>query len=171
VITYRLAGPEDATTLAPLLEAYMAETYDGSWRGTPERLSQATGQFLDIALAIRGQRVIGFVAWTTTYDLHHCYQGAEVVDMFVVPEERGHAVAIGLLATAAAHASAAGAKFLSGAAVPAGSGPRLYQRAAVRHGDRFHLSGCAFRALAAAHTTSARSLAKAVPPREWNFEG
>jgi len=149
----------------------MEETYGGPWRGAPDRLARdAFGSHLSIAVAESNEEVVGFVAWTATYDLHHCFPGIEVLDLFVGRSFRGRGVAVGLLVSAAAHASRTGATFLSGGAVLTGSGTRLYERASIRHGDRFHLSGRAFRALAVADATSPRSLAKCLPPREWNFE-
>ena len=170
-VSYRVAAPTDAPLLAELLQAYMHETYADPWHGTRERLARdAFGKHLDMALAVSGDRVVGFAAWATTYDLHHCFPGVEVVDMFVQPSYRGRGIAVGLLATVAAHAQRAGATFMTGAAVSAGSGGKLYARAAIRHGEKFHLSGRAFRSLAEADPASPRSVLRSLPSKEWNFE-
>jgi GNAT superfamily N-acetyltransferase len=171
-ICYRLATSQDAPALAELLQRYMHETYDGPWRGTPDRLERdAFGAHLNIVVAVSGERLVGFAAWGPTYDLHHCVRGVEIVDMFVVPSHRGWAVAVGLLATVAAHGLRGGAMFVTGSGVPTGTGAKLYERGAIRHGDKFYLSGRAFRALAQADPTSPRGLVRSVPARDWNFEG
>jgi len=170
-VSYRIAEPRDAPALAELLQAYMRETYANPWHGTRERLERdALGAHLNMALAVSGDRAVGFAAWGATYDLHHCFPGIEVVDMFVLPSHRGRGIAVGLLATAAAHGRRAGATFMAGGAVPTGSGNKLYARAAIQHGDKFHLSGRAFRTLAEADPASPRSVLRSLPSKEWNFE-
>jgi len=171
-VSYRLATPQDAPALETLLERYMHETYASPWRGTRERLERdAFGAHLNIVVAVSGERLVGFAAWGPAYDLHHCVRGVEIVDMFVVPSRRGWAVAAGLLVTVAAHGLRAGAMFVTGGAVPTGTAAKLYERGAIRHGDKFFLSGRAFRALAQADPTSVRGLVRSIPAREWNFEG
>ncbi len=170
-VNFRLAEPGDVTALVRLLEVYTEETFGGQWRGTLEQLKQdAFGTHVSIAVAVTNRRVVGFVAWLPSYDLHHCCVCMEVADIYVVKAHRGKGVAVGLLATAAAAGWHDGARFMSGGAVPTGSGIRLFARAAMRHGDKFHLSGRAFRILADADATSPRTLLHGVAPKGANFE-
>mgnify|MGYP001017154175 CR=1 FL=1 len=62
----------DLPELAALLSAYMAETYDDTWRGTLERLAfdQREGR-VSILVAERNDRLIGLLAWSDADDLHH----------------------------------------------------------------------------------------------------
>src|SRR5262245_36870772 len=95
-----LAG--DGGGLARLLEAYMAEALSTSWGGSADALERdlAAGR-VRVLVADESNALIGFAAWTWSYDLHHCVSGAEVLDVYVTPGRRGQAIAVALLAAVA----------------------------------------------------------------------
>jgi GNAT superfamily N-acetyltransferase len=169
--TCRPATRDDVASLARLLEAYMEETYHGTWAGRPARLEQdGFGRHFEMVVAESDGRLSAFVAWRRTYDLHHCLPGIEVIDMFVEPAVRGRGIAVRMLALAAAEGARAGATFMTGGAVDSSSVRRLYGRAAANHGGQYYLSGRAFRALVQASGVPLRELVRRLPPREWNVE-
>jgi hypothetical protein len=74
----RKANQSDIPPLGELLEAYMRETYQGAWSGNIQLLEQ---HLLDNEVGIivgetLNRKVIGFVAWVASYDLHWCLKGA-----------------------------------------------------------------------------------------------
>jgi GNAT superfamily N-acetyltransferase len=170
-IHYRAATSADLGNVAHLLDEYMQETYHGLWHGTVERLrSDAFGSHFSLTLAAAPSALVGFAAWRSTYDLHHCLPGVEVVDMFVRRPDRGRGIAACLLASVAAQSRHAGATFMTGGAVGTGAAAQLYARATVCHGDQSYLSGRAFREFAALAGASARDLVGRLPPLEWNHQ-
>ena len=149
----------------------MRETYRGAWAGTQAALERdGLGEHFRLVVAEADGTLVGFVAWRSTYDLHHCLPGLEVIDMFVEPRHRGRGVAVRMLALTAADGAGAGATFMTGGAVDTPAVRRLYGRAAANHGGQYYLSGRAFRAFAQAAGAPLRELVRRVPPREWNAE-
>jgi GNAT superfamily N-acetyltransferase len=149
----------------------MQETYHGPWHGTQLGLADdGFGARFDLTVAVGEDALIGFAAWRTTYDLHHCLPGIEVIDMYVRPPQRGRGVAACLLARVAAQATQLGATFMTGGGVETGSARRLYARATMAAGGQPYLSGRAFRALAELAGAPPRQLSGQLPPREWNLE-
>jgi GNAT superfamily N-acetyltransferase len=165
---YRPATREDVPELATLLEAYMDETFNMPWAGSPEALARdAFGDHCRFMLAVSG-RLVGFVAYQPMYDLYHCRPGVEVIDLYVVPESRSHAVAIRLLAAIADVTQRNGARFMAGQGVTTGTMPRLLRRFAHGFpGLHCYLSGRGFRAACGARN---RDLIRMLPPREWSLE-
>ena len=168
----RAAIPADAPALAALIRSYMRETYDDDWHGSLEALSRdGFGREFDMHLALRGDDVVGFLAWRRTYDLHHCMSGGEVIDMFVVPAVRGRSVGPSLVCAVADEVLRRGGQFLRGQAVDDPSVRRLYERVAVSFGVvECTVSGRAFRSLAALRHASPRSLARSLPAKSANYE-
>lgn len=170
-VEYRAATAADVDGIVVLLTDYMLETYHSIWHGTAERLKRdALGLHCQITVATHDGMCIGFAAWRLTYDLHHCLSGLEVIDMFVRPAFRGRGVGACLLAQVAAEGAKLGATFMTGGAVDAGSGRRLYDRGTMSHGGQTYLSGRAFRAFAAQAGASPRELLERLPPPEWNLQ-
>jgi hypothetical protein len=85
----RAAAQRDVPALVELLEAYMQETFRGSWPGSAEALRRdGFGREFEIQIAVTGDgRVIGFAAWTKSYDLHHCLTGGAILLAFRTPLE------------------------------------------------------------------------------------
>jgi GNAT superfamily N-acetyltransferase len=169
-IEYRAGAPSDVPNVAGLLEEYMQETYHGPWRGTRLRLAgDGFGARFHLTVAAGDSALIGFAAWRTTYDLHHCLPGIEVIDLYVRPPRRGRGVAACLLARVAAEAAQLGATYMTGGGVDTGSARRLYARATMAHGGQPYLSGRAFRAFARLAGAAPRQLSSHMPQREWNL--
>jgi GNAT superfamily N-acetyltransferase len=170
-IDYRASIPADVTSVADLLQEYMQETYHGDWHGTAHCLARdGFGARFNLSVASGEETLIGFAAWRSTYDLHHCLPGIEVIDMYVRPAERGRGVAACLLARVAAQAAQVGATFMTGGAVETGSARRLYGRSTMTHGGQPYLSGRAFRAFAELAGAVPRRLSEQLPPPEWNLD-
>jgi GNAT superfamily N-acetyltransferase len=168
---YRSATADDVGPVCRLLEAYMRETYHGPWAGTQDRLERdGFGAHFRVTVAVWEGVVVGFAAWRSTYDLHHCMPGLEVIDMYVQPSVRGRGIAACLLARLAADGAKLGARFMTGGAVESGSAARLYGRTTVSHGGQSYLSGRAFRVFAELAGVSPRQLARHLPLREWNLQ-
>jgi GNAT superfamily N-acetyltransferase len=158
--------------LVDLLEAYMRETYRDTWHGSMNSLQRdAFGKECTIHVAEVGGHVVGFVAWTNSYDLHHCLTGGDILDLYVRPSWRGLGFAPALLCSAAAELLRRGATHLKGGAVDRGTGEHLYARCAASSGaGGFIVSGRAFRKLAELGGVSPRQLARSLPPKTWNYE-
>jgi GNAT superfamily N-acetyltransferase len=168
----RLVRPDDVPALAALNVRYMRELFGRAWNGTPERL--AADLFVDrvvsAAVAERDGALVGFVAWTPAYDLHHCIRGGAICDLYVEPPWRGLGVALQLLAACCAEVRAAGGIYLVGTAV--GTGPaRLYARAAATWPTvEAILGGRAFRTIADLAGAPARAIVRGLPSPAWNHE-
>ncbi|PSN75824.1 hypothetical protein C8B47_30550 [filamentous cyanobacterium CCP4] len=86
----RPATLDDLPSLTALLEAYMQETFQRPWGGTPERLAQdGFGTEFELIVAVpEDQAPVAFAAWASHYDIHHCIKGGAVIDLFVEPAHR-----------------------------------------------------------------------------------
>ncbi len=168
----RAAAPGDVPALVPLWTAYMRETYGDEWHGSPDALRRdAFGRACEMAVAEVDGRLVGFVAWEPSYDLHHCVSGGEVLDLFVVKERRGKGTAVALLCAAAKAVQSRGGMYLKGGAVATGSGGKLYGRIGVCNpGVDCIIGGRAFRRLAELAGRPAREVARGLPARAWNYE-
>jgi GNAT superfamily N-acetyltransferase len=93
-------------------------------------------------------RIIGFVSWFPSYDLHHCVSRGEGTDMYVDPARRGRAVALALIAGMAAEVQKRGGCYLRGQAVENPNVQQLYGRMVVLFAAECNVSGRAFRTLA-----------------------
>jgi GNAT superfamily N-acetyltransferase len=168
----RAAEPGDVPALVALLEAYMRETYGDTWHGSAQALERdAFGRACRMAVATRDGRLTGFVAWASSYDLHHCIHGCDVLDLYVAPDARGRGVAVALLCFAAAEVRAEGGAYMRGGAVDTGSGARLYGRFGMcGAGTNCTVGGRAFRRLAELAGRPIREVARSLPERAWNYE-
>jgi GNAT superfamily N-acetyltransferase len=172
----RLATMADARELASLLADYLGESFPDH-RGTPvdrlqeEVLGRRDGQRIVVAEEEKGA-LIGFMAWDRVYDLHWAKAGAQIADLYVAPARRGHGIALMLTAAACSFAREEGATFLRGGSYDRDSPTgRFYERFAIgADSAECHCSGRAFRHLAGLHGSPPRTLARSLPPREWNYE-
>ena len=120
---------------------------------------------------LAGDEPVGFLAWRDSYDLHNCVSGAEVIDMYVRPYHRGHALAMALLAAVAQEVASRGGKYLKGQSVERPAIWRMTRRfARCFPGADCFVGGRAFRALAALRGRPAREMLKSLPRLEWNDE-
>ena len=171
----RPATIDDAPQLARMLAAYLTESFPdhpgvGEARLRDDVLASQHGQ--RIVVAVRRDSLIGFMAWDRVYDLHWGAGGASIADLYVDPGSRGHGVAIALTAAVCAQARAEGGAFLRGGAYDRESATgRFYERFSIGYDSaECHCGGRAFRELAALHGSPPRTIARSLPPREWNFE-
>ena len=174
VVTVRPAVPADASALAALLAAYLAEQFPGHPGTSAERLerdvlSGASGQ--RVLLAEAGGVPVGFVAWHRVYDMHWGKAGVAIADLYVVPARRGLGGAGALVAAVCAGGRAEGARYLTGGAYDRASPiGRFYERIAVAFDSaECHCSGAAFRRLADLHGRPPRDIVRELPPKEWNY--
>jgi predicted N-acetyltransferase YhbS len=171
-VQLRLATPDDVPALAALNDRYMRELFARPWNGTAAQLAADLfrDRVVSAAVAEHDGALVGFVAWSPAYDLHHCLRGGAIADLYVEPARRGRGVALQLLARACAEVAAAGGVYLVGTAV--GDGPsRLYARAASTWPTvEAILGGRAFRTVAGLAGSSARDLVRCLPPVAWNRE-
>ncbi|GJD22100.1 hypothetical protein RIVM261_070560 [Rivularia sp. IAM M-261] len=69
---------DDASRLGELLDAFIQETFQKQWGGNIQQLQQdGFGREFEIIVAESSQEIIAFLAWTSSYDLHHCIKGGE----------------------------------------------------------------------------------------------
>ena len=170
----RRAESADAPVLAALVRRYLDERHpDHPGVNAAElRRDVLNGRANHrVLLADRRGEPIGFVAWDPVYDMHWAAGGAQVADLYVVPECRGHGVALMLLCALCAEAHAEGATFLRGSSFERSSPTsRFYERIAIVFDSaECHCGGRAFRHLAGLHGSPVRALVGSLPPREWNF--
>ncbi len=167
----RPAGTDDAPRLADLLRAYVGEALEAEWHGSVvglRELIEAGDARILVAAAGTGS-IVGFLAWSPAYDLHHCIRGGTVDDMYVEPSSRGRGIGAMLLVAGAARVRDGGGVFLRGTAVPDPSARRLYGRAAVCHETmECTISGRAFRRVAELTGRSSREIAGSLPDLDWN---
>jgi GNAT superfamily N-acetyltransferase len=171
-IRTRPLATADVAALLPLLQAYMRETYGSGWNGSAEALCRdALGQkcAVQVALAPDGS-LTGFLAWTSSYDLHHCVPGAEGLDLYVVPGWRGWGIALLLVCAAAAEIARGGGVYLKGTTVESGSGGRMYSRFAVCDAAGCIIGGRAFRRMAELAGLPVREVFRSLPHHSWNYE-
>lgn len=169
----RKANQSDVPSLGELLEGYMRETYQGAWGGNVQLLEQhLVDHEVEIIVAETLERkVIGFVAWMASYDLHWCLKGGDVIDFFVCPSHRGRGAAVLLIAGLAGEIHKHGGAYLKGGAVDNASVRRLYGKIAMNlPGGESYVSGRAFRRLAELSGESLRQIVKKMPEAKWNYE-
>lgn len=169
----RKANQPDVPQLEKLFIAYMRETYQAMWGGNVERLEQdVSNDTLEIFVAESAERrIVGFIAWTPTYDLHWCLKGGDVIDFYVVPEKRGRGVGLLLAIEAAKEIQRHGGVFLKGGAVDDSVVRRFYGRFAMcLEGGESYVSGRAFRRLASLSGGSLREIVKNLPLPDWNYQ-
>ena len=171
--TVRAAEQSDIPALVQLLEAYMRETFKVSWQGSAEALHRdGFGREFETYVAVTGDgQVIGFAAWTKSYDLHHCLTGGNILDLYVVPASRGRGVAPALVCTVAAEILQRGGTYVKGQAVDNRAVQRLYARFAMCFpGADCTVGGRALRRLAELAGHAPRVAARSLPEKPWNYE-
>lgn len=169
----RKASRNDIPHLIKLLDDYMRETYNGAWAGTAERLEKDGfgNEFETMIAGTSKGEIIGFAAWISTYDLHWCLKGGEVIDMFVSPSHRGRGVALLMMTEVASEIQKCGGRFLKGGAVDNAVVRRFYGRMAMCFPDgTSYVSGRAFRHLAGLVGKNLREIVGNLPETAWNCE-
>ena len=169
----RKAARNDIPCLEKLLNVYMQESFQRTWEGTAQRLEQhGFGHEFEMLVAeAPDQEVVAFAAWGSSYDLHHCMKGGEVIDLYVCPSHRGQGVAMLLIARIANEIQEHGGTYLRGQALDNPVAQRLYQRCAKCFpGAECYVSGRAFRQLAELSGKSVREIVRHMPETAWNYE-
>lgn len=164
---------DDIPELEKILTAFMQETFQRSWGGTPHKLAQDGfgAEFEMMVAAADNQKLIAFAAWQSSYDLHHCIKGGEMMDMFVAPAHRGRGVAVQLVIAIATQIQQQGGSYIKGQTVENPSVQRLYQRCArCFPGADCYVSGRAFRRLTELSGQNLREVVKNLPEQAWNYE-
>jgi len=169
----RSAMPEDIPDLEKLLTAFMQETFQRPWGGTSQKLAQdGFGAEFQMAVAeTESQQLIAFAVWQSSYDLHHCLKGGEIMDMFVESAHRGRGLAIQLIMAIASQIQQQGGVYIRGQAVENPSVQRLYQRFAHCFPTvECYVSGRAFRQLTELSGKEIRDVVRNLPKPAWNYE-
>lgn len=169
----RNATLDDMPNLEKLLTAFMQETFQRPWGGTLQKLVQdgLGAEFQMVIAEAEDQKLIAFAAWISSYDLHHCIKGGEIIDLFVEPVHRGRGMAIRLITAIATQIQQQGGVYIKGQAVENPSAQRLYQRCArCFPGSDCYVSGRAFRRLSELSDQSLRDVVKNLPEPAWNYE-
>lgn len=116
------------------------------------------------------EKLVGFAAWTPTYDLHHCAHGALFIDLYVDPTYRCRGLGMALICAIAAEITGLGWDFMRGQAL-SGRAARLYERFAICFAsNEYNVSGQALRQLASLAGKSAREILQGLPTREMNYQ-
>jgi GNAT superfamily N-acetyltransferase len=114
------------------------------------------------------EKLVGFAAWTPSYDLHHCVHGALFIDLYVDPAYRCRG--LGMICAIANEITCLGWEFMRGQAL-SGRAAQLYERFAVKFGtNEYNVSGKALQQLASLAGKSAREILQGLPTREMNYE-
>lgn len=169
----RNAIQDDIPDLEKLLTAFMQETFQRSWSGTPQKLARDGfgAEFQMVVAEAENHQLIAFGAWKPSYDLHHCIKGGEVIDLYVDPNYRGWGVALKLIMAIATQLQQEGGVYIKGQAVESPSVQRLYQRCArCFPGADCYVSGRAFRRLAELSDHPLRDVVRNLPEAAWNYE-
>ena len=168
----RLATSKDAAGLRLMLEAYLPENYGSKWNGTVEALeSDLEKGVLRIVVAERERKIVGFLAYVDTYDLHWCVTGADVIDFYVRPDQRGLGAAIHLVTWVANEISHRGGLFIKSNPVENPAVRRLYERVALfQPSGEAYISGRALRELASLSGKAIREIVRNLPKPEWGRE-
>jgi GNAT superfamily N-acetyltransferase len=167
----RKAIHNDIPHLEKLLRDYMQETYQGNWSGTIESLEKDGfgNEFETMVAENSGGEIVGFAAWISTYDLHWCLKGGEVIDMFVSQPARGRGVALLMMTAIASEIQREGGVFLKGGAVDNEAVKHFYARIAMGMPECY-VSGRAFRHLADLSGKPLREIVRNLPEPVWNRE-
>jgi GNAT superfamily N-acetyltransferase len=174
-MTYKIrrAEPNDVPNLENMLIDYMRETYQSAWGGNAEQLERDVSdeKFKIFVAESSDRKIIGFIAWVSIYDLHHCLEGGEIIDLFVRLPYRGRGAGVLLITKLAAEIRDNGGAFLHGGAVDNPVVRRFYERSVMcLPGGESYLSGRAFRHLADLSRKSIREIARNLPEAAWNHE-
>jgi GNAT superfamily N-acetyltransferase len=167
----RKADRGDIPQFEKLLIDYMGETYHSTWGGITQRLDEdGFGNEFETMIAETSKgEIVGFAAWISTYDLHWCQKGGEVIDMFVSSPHRGRGVALLMITDVAMEIQKRGGTFLKGGAVDNAVVKRFYERVAMCLPECY-LSGRAFRHLAELSGKSVREIVRNLPEKQWNYQ-
>ena len=160
--------PAAAEGLSALFADYMAETYGGPNRLTPQVLAREHGRSFELTVAVDGGEVpIAFGAWVMSYDLHNAVSGGHIHDFYVARSARGRGLAVRLTAEIARALKARGGVFLSSVVLPDDTArTRLAGRWGVSFtGAQTYLAPPVFEAMAdLGGAASARALVRRLQP-------
>jgi len=169
-IVVRAAVAADMSSVAIMLDAYMAELFGCPWQGSLDTLVRdGLGSEFQTVVAERTDDLVGFACWRRVYDLHHCAAGGEVMDMYIRRRSRGSGTALSLISFVAAQVQGAGGRFVKGRADA--TLEQVYARVAVVFsGAECYVGGRAFRILAQSAGSPPRMLVRGLPSSALNHE-
>ena len=165
----RVADRGDMPEMASLLTRYMSESLARPWEGSVAKLEDGLGRDFHAVVACGDKGMTGFAVWHVTYDVHHCASGAEISDMYVLPENRGRGIAPTLAALIASRVRRTGGQFIKG---HIGEAAEAFYRkiGVVCDGSEFYIGGRAFRTLAERADAVPQRPIRRVPALSENFE-
>ncbi len=162
----RPAVEADLAGLRELIDLFAASHPAARAPRPPEVLARAffgPGAVTRLLVAERAGRLIGFAGWRPIFDLFWAMHGGEAEGLFVRAEERGRAVAVGLVAAVCADIRAHGGEFLR--ATYGEALARFYERVAIGgQVKECHLSATAFQRVADLAGKPARMLVELPDP-------
>ncbi|HSK02484.1 MAG TPA: GNAT family N-acetyltransferase [Kofleriaceae bacterium] len=162
----RRAVEADLPGIRELIDLFAARHPAAHAPRPPEVLARAffgPGAVTRLLVAEQGERLIGLAGWRPIFDLFWAIHGGEAEGLFVRAEERGRAVAVGLVAAVCADIRAHGGVFLR-ATYNEALAP-FYERVAVGvHLKECHLSQAAFQRVADLAGKPARALVELPDP-------
>jgi len=173
-MTYRTATATVAelAPVARLLDDYVRQHLNmAAWPGSLDTFKRdyASGCFNMIVL-YRQETIVGFAAWTRSYDLHHCVHGALLLDMYIAPAYRCQGLGAALICAIAAEITRLGWTYMRGQAL-SGPAARLYGRVGIRFGaNEYNVSGQALRQLASLVGQPARDILRGLPTQAMNHQ-
>lgn len=166
------ASLADLDQVAQLIDDYVRQNLGmAAWPCSRELFKRDyTSGCFSMTVVYVESNLVGFAAWESTYDLHHCTHGAMVIDMYVDPAHRGRGLGPALVCAIAAQILPIGYTFLRGTGL-SGRASRLYERCAVRFGtSEYNVSGQALRRLASLAGKSPREMLAGMPTVEMNYQ-
>jgi GNAT superfamily N-acetyltransferase len=165
----RLAKADDVAELGRMLETYLLEAYSGKWNGNAESLERDLERgVLRVAVAERERKIVGFLAYVDTYDLHWCVTGAEVIDFYIDPTHRRLGAAVYLLVWVAKEIVLRGALFLKSNPLDSPVVRRLYEKVPLFNpSGEAYVSGRASSQLASLSGRPIREIVRNLPKPEW----
>ncbi|MGJ3245836.1 MAG: N-acetyltransferase family protein [Elainellaceae cyanobacterium] len=128
-----------------------------------------TAEYFQMKVVYSDGQLVGFAAWTPSYDLHHCVRGAMFIDLYIDPAYRCRGLAVMLICAIAAEITPMGWSYMRGQAL-SGQASRLYDKVAVRFGaNEYNISGQALRELATLAGKPIRDIVRGLPKKEMNY--
>ena len=126
-----------------------------------------------VFVAEKGDRLLGFATWRSTYDFLFCQKGGEISFLYVSPEARCRGIAAALLTQICADIRNQGGCFAWASYNPEQmTTARLYNRVVISSPNPHiscHLSARAFEAMADLAGKSPRYIARNLPDKALNY--
>lgn len=170
-LTVRRATAQDAEVLATLIDGFASRHPASRVERSIDRLKEAyfsTQTVGHVLIAEKGGAPIGFGIWRKAYDVFWSMFGGDGLGLYVMPSQRGHGVALAIVAAMCEEIRRQGGRFLQTSYDAELSG--LYERIAAGRAERAcHVSAAAFESLATLAGKTPREIVRALPDKALNF--